>query len=97
MLTERYVPHVAALYIPGGFGVLELVDQLVGNDILPDVAYPLALVSCVTGLPAVLIGAWFHGKKGRQEFQPVEYWLFGALGLIWLAVSAIIVVTWVIH
>lgn len=96
-LTERYIPHVMVVYIATGFGVLELVDQLVGNDVMPGFAYHLALVSYVTGLPAVLIGAWFHGKKGRQEFQPVEYWLFGALGLIWLAVSAVIVIKWVLR
>ncbi len=41
-----------------------------------------------------ITGAWFHGKRGRQKIEPLEYWVFGGLALIWLAVSAFILIQW---
>lgn len=93
-ITERRLPQVLVVYGAIGWGLLEVTAQLVERSILPEVAYQLILVAVVTGLPAVLIGAWFHGKRGRQRFTPLEYWLFGGLALIWLAISALILVRW---
>ena len=93
-LTERRLPTIMIVYGAVSWGVLQVVDQLADRDIVGEVIYQLALVAVITGLPAVLTGAWFHGKKGRQEFEAVEYWLFGALALIWLGVSALILVKW---
>lgn len=93
-LKERHVFQIAAVYVAGALGVLEVASQLVERSIMPEVTYELALVAVVTGLPAVLSGAWFHGKKGRQRITAVEYWVFGALALIWLAVSAIVLASW---
>jgi serine/threonine protein kinase len=93
-LSERRLPHVTVVYGAIAWAVLQVAWQLVESAVLPRVVYQLALVAVVTGFPAVLIGAWFHGKKGRQEFTRVEYWLFAVLALIWLAVSAFILITW---
>ena len=93
-LRERRVVQLSILYGAIAWGVLEVVGLLVERGILPEVGFRLVLVSVLTGLPALLLGAWFHGKKGRQEFTPVEYWLFGGLALIWLAVSAVILLGW---
>lgn len=93
-LTERRLPQIVFAYGAIAWGLLELSAQLVERGILPEVAYQLVLVAVATGLPAVLTGAWFHGKKGRQQFEAIEYWVFGGLGLIWAAVSALILVGW---
>jgi serine/threonine protein kinase len=93
-LSERRFAAIMIVYGAVAWGVLQVVDQLADRDIVGEVVYQLALVAVITGLPAVLTGAWFHGKKGRQEFEPVEFWLFGALALIWLGVSALILVKW---
>ncbi len=93
-LKRRYIPQIMALYAAVGLAVLGIAADLVDRNILPDVAYELALVSVVTGLPAVVTGAWFHGRKGRQKFTTFEFWVFGGLALIWLAVSATILVNW---
>lgn len=95
-LKERRVVQIAILYGAVALALLEVVGQLVEHGILPEVGYRLTLVSAVTGLPAVLIGAWYHGKAGRQRFTPVEYWLFGGLALIWLGVSAVILLGWLL-
>ena len=36
--------------------------------------------------------AWFHGEKGTQVAPVIEYVLLSVLGVIWLAVSAWIVI-----
>ncbi len=74
--------------------MLEVSSQLVDMEVVSNVVYRMAWVAVLTGLPAVFIGAWFHGKKGRQEFQPIEYWLFGGLAVIWLVVSSLILIGW---
>lgn len=93
-LMERRIPQMIVPYIAACWVILEVASQLVENDVLPNEAYRLVLVAAVTGLPAVVTGAWFHGKRGRQKFTPIEYWVFGGLALIWLAVSAVILVGW---
>jgi hypothetical protein len=93
-LTERRLPQIVIAYAAVAWGVLGVADQLVERSVLPELVYRLALVALATGLPAVLTGAWFHGKKGRQRIEPVEYWVFGGLAVIWLAVSALIILRW---
>ncbi len=93
-LLERRLPQIMGAYALGAWVILQVVDQLADRDVLPEVAYRLVLVAAVTGLPAVLTGAWFHGKRGRQKVEAVEYWVFGALGLIWLVVSTLILFRW---
>ena len=93
-LKERRIVQITILYGAVTWGLLEVVGLLVERGILPEVGFKLTLVSLVTGLPAVLIGVWFHGKAGRQKFTPLEYWLFGGLALVWLAVSAVILLGW---
>ncbi len=94
-LKERYLPQIMLVYGAIAWGALEVSSQLVDMNVVSVVIYRLVLVAVVTGLPAVFIGAWFHGKKGRQEFQAIEYWLFGGLFIIWLAVSSLILIRWV--
>ena len=93
-LAERRMPQILVAYAAGSWVVLQFSWQLVESAVLPRVIYQLALVAVATGFPAVLTGAWFHGKKGKQEFEPVEYWVFGGLALVWLVVSALFLIKW---
>lgn len=93
-LKERRLPQITIGYGAVAWAVLQLSWLLVESQTLPRVVFDLALVALVTGFPAVLTGAWFHGKKGRQEFEPIEYWVFGGLALIWLVVSGLILIQW---
>ncbi len=90
LLTERRVPQIVVLYIVLAWGALSVIDQLADRDVLPELVYRFSLVSLLSGLPAVLVGAWFHGKKGDQPVRKIEYWLFGALALLWLVMSALV-------
>jgi serine/threonine protein kinase len=89
-LAERRVPQFVILYVVLAWALLQVVDQLADRDVVPEIFYRLSLVSVAAGLPAVLVGSWFHGKKGDQPTRPIEYWVFGALALIWLIVCAVI-------
>jgi len=90
VVTERRVPQIVVLYIVLAWGALSVIDQLADRDVVPELVYRFSLVSLLAGLPAVLVGSWFHGKKGDQPVRKVEYWLFGALALIWLVTSALV-------
>jgi serine/threonine-protein kinase len=89
-LRKRRVFPFLGAYIAGGFLVLEGVDQLIGNGILPDIAYKLALVFYLFGIPGTSILAWFHGEKGTQKPPAIEIWLQAILLVAALAVSAVV-------
>ncbi len=90
-LRKRRVFQFLGGYIAGGFLVLEGVDQLVGNGILPALAYPLALVFYLFGIPGTTIIAWYHGEKGVQKPPAMEIWLQAGLLVAALAVSAAVI------
>ena len=94
MLTERRLIQIVGTYAAGGFVFLELVDQLEGRNLVPELSYQLALITYLFGLPVVILLAWFHGKKGHQGFKRVEPWLFGGLGALWFGALVIAVLRW---
>jgi len=91
---ERRMLQIVLAYGAMAVGASQLAWMLVESGTVQEVVFRLVLVSVVTGFPAVLVGAWFHGKKGRQKFEPVEYWVFGGLAAVWLVVSALILFFW---
>lgn len=91
---ERRMLQIVLAYGAMAAGALQLSWLLVESGTVQRVVFRLVLVSAATGFPAILVGAWFHGKKGRQKFEPVEYWVFGGLAVIWLVVSALILFAW---
>jgi DNA-binding SARP family transcriptional activator/tRNA A-37 threonylcarbamoyl transferase component Bud32 len=86
-LAERRVPHALAAYLAGGFVLVELVGEMVSRELVADVFSELSLLTYALGAPAVGIVAWFHGRRGRQKFERLEYCLLGALAVLWLALS----------
>ncbi len=91
---ERRLLQIILAYGAMAVGASQLAWMLVESGTVHRVVFRLVLVSALTGFPAVVVGAWFHGKKGRQKFEPVEYWVFGGLALVWLVVSALILFAW---
>jgi TolB-like protein len=82
---RRICPFLG-IFIASGFLVLEGVDQLIGHAMLPNIAYPIALVFYAFGIPGTVIAAWFHGERGPQRPTLPEVWmesfmLIGALGI----------------
>jgi TolB-like protein len=84
---RRLIPFMGA-YLVTGFVALEGVDQLISHEILPAVAYPIALVLYVFGVLGSLTFAWYHGEKGRQETTRGEVFIHATLFVFALATSA---------
>lgn len=89
-LIERRVFRYVVAYAAASWGVLEVIDQLVGNDVLPQVAYRIVLTLAICGLPGALIVSWFHGAKGRQEIPPIERWLLAAVAVFALTTTGFV-------
>lgn len=87
---RRRMPQAVLLVAAAGWVVLQVVDQLVQNALLPSPAYPLALATTVAGLAVAGIVAYFHGEKGRQRIRPLEVVLIVGVVVGLLAVS-----TWI--
>ncbi|MGD8867725.1 MAG: serine/threonine-protein kinase [Gemmatimonadales bacterium] len=93
-MTERHMPQIIIGYVIVAWGLLQVVGFFAEHGMVSELVVRLVLVATVTGLPAVVTGAWFHGKRGRQKLEPVEFWVFGALALVWLVTSVGIVIGW---
>lgn len=86
-LKERRFAQFMTAYAAGGWLVLEAIDQLVGNEVLPSVVYPITLTLVLAGLPAVVIASWFHGAKGHQETQALERLLLSVVVVVALGAT----------
>ncbi len=87
---RRLLPFMGA-YLVTGFVALEGVDQLVSYEILPVIAYRIALVFYLFGIPGSLTIAWFHGAKGRQDIPKAEILIQGVLLIAAIAISVVTV------
>lgn len=90
-LRKRRVFQWLGAYLAGGFLALEGVQQLVDNQLLPAVAWRIALVFYLFGIPGSSILAWFHGEKGAQKPPPAELWLQGALLVAALTIAGFMI------
>ena len=86
-LKERRFAQFLTAYAAGGWIILEVVDQLVGNAVLPEGLYPIALTLFLSGLPAVAVASWFHGAPGHQRYTPLELGLLGTIAVVALGIT----------
>ena len=89
-IKERRLLPLMGAYLVTGFVALEGVDQLVSYEILPVIAYKIALVFYVFGIPGSLTIAWFHGAKGRQDTPKAEI-LIQAVLFVFAVIMSVIV------
>ena len=90
-LRQRRLAQFFAMYCVAAWSVLEVVDQLVGNGVLPLVAYRVVLTLVLCAAPGVLIVTWFHGRRGDQRVPAAEVWLLGVVGAFALTASGFVV------
>ena len=90
-LKRRRLAQYATAYAAGGGVVLEVLDQLIGNAILPGLFYNLALVLFLSCIPGVVIIAWCHGARGDQVAPRIERGLLAVVGLIALVTGGVTV------
>lgn len=82
-LRRRHLFQIVGGYVAAGFAILQGVDQLVGQGILPAVAYRLALLTGLAGVPTAAVLGWYHGEKGAQRVQPLEAALLLVIAAAW--------------
>jgi hypothetical protein len=79
--------------VTGAFaaGLISFVSDLVDRGRLDQVFFDLSLPFAACGVGAATVVAWFHGEKGKQEASVFEWLLLGVITVLWIAVSAWIV------
>lgn len=87
-LNRRRFVQYLTVYAASGWIVLEVVDQLAGNGVIPQLTYRLALTILLAGLPAVAIVAWYHGAAGDQRAPLREKALLAVVGVLAVAATA---------
>ena len=92
-LRARRLPVVVAFFLLGSWGILFVGNNLVEAGVLGVAASPLLLIALVSGLPAAVIRAWFHGKPGTHPTSLPERWMLGAVILMWIAFSLLAVLS----
>jgi serine/threonine-protein kinase len=91
-LVKRRVPQIVLIALGLGWGMMTLMDQLVDRGILGDVFYELTLPFVAAGVAVSTVIAWFHGEKGKQSSSLLEWVLVSVIVMVWLAVSAWILI-----
>lgn len=66
-LKQRRLVQVTVTYVAAGWVGIEVIDSLVDNALLPGLAYTLALLWYLTGIPIAMLIGWYHGEKGNQK------------------------------
>lgn len=84
-LIKRRVPQIVIFSAVGGFTLLQVIETILGNE---SIVFLLALpfVGCAIAVSTVM--AWFHGERGRQEASVLEWIMLSVIGVIWITVSA---------
>lgn len=89
-LIERRVFRYVVAYAAASWAALQVVDQLVGNGVMPALAYRIVLTLAICGLPGALVVSWFHGAKGRQEIPAIERWVLVAVAIFALGTTGFV-------
>lgn len=87
-LVRRRVPQLVGLAGTSGLALIGLAGLGYEFYGLPRVVLDLTIVFTVALVLGAFVGSWFHGEVGRQRSTAVEWLLYGAIGVVWLGVSA---------
>jgi eukaryotic-like serine/threonine-protein kinase len=90
VLLKRRVPQIVAVTGVLGLAVLGFFDMLADRDVVPEVAFRLALATVACLLGASVIVAWFHGERGEQRVTALEVLLLVVVGAVWIALGFMI-------
>lgn len=90
-LKQRRLFRIVVGYLAGGWIVLQVMDQLTNQGIVPDVGYDLSLVWYLAGIPLALVVGWYHGEKGHQHVSRREIVLLALFALVGIGATVPIV------
>ena len=84
-LIKRRVPQIVLVAAVSGYALLQFIELIFDNDSLP---FRLALPFVGSAIVASTVVAWFHGERGKQQTNVLEWILLSVIGVIWLSISA---------
>jgi len=76
----------------GGWMALAVVDQVVDREVLPPVAYRVALTLYLFGAVIAVVVGWYHREKGVQKATTTELVLVAVATLAGLGTATRMVV-----
>jgi len=86
-LIRRRVPQIVVISAAAAWLFLQVIDTFIQNDSLPDIAWNLSLPFATAGVAAATVVAWFHGERGRQQTNVLEWVLLSVIGVLWLTTT----------
>ena len=92
-VKQRRITQIVLTYLAGGWMALAVVDQVVDREVLPAVAYRVALTLYLFGIAVAVILGWYHGEKGNQRATRTELILVAFTALAGLGMGARLVVS----
>lgn len=91
-ILKRNLPRIVGFASATGLGLIGLAGTLADLQVLPRWLFLLTLPFAACGVMAATVIAWFHGERGRQQSNVLEWLLLSLIGVAWLMISAWIVV-----
>lgn len=86
-IAKRRVPQIVGFAMAVAVGLIGTVVGLADVERLPlwtvDVTLPLA----VAGVAATTVVAWFHGERGKQQTNVLEWILLSLIGVLWITAT----------
>jgi TolB-like protein len=87
-LKQRRLFQILASYAALGWVTMEVIESLVGRDVLPDIFYTVGMTWYLAGFGAAAVIGWFHGEKGDQKAPRPELAFLGMLLVTVLTLNA---------
>lgn len=88
-LIKRRVPQIVLVAAGSGYALLSGISQFIGNDSL---LFRLAVPFVGSAIVATTIIAWFHGERGKQRTNVLEWILLSLVAVIWLSLTSWILI-----
>ena len=92
-LIKRRVPQIVIAAAGAAYVLVQMVWLLVDAEKLPGTVFDLTLLFAGGGVGAATVVAWFHGERGKQQTNVLEWILLSLIGVVWLTGSAWILVS----
>jgi tRNA A-37 threonylcarbamoyl transferase component Bud32 len=86
-IARRRIPQFMGAALAAGAGFVGLVTGVVDVYDLDQAWVSLAFALAGCGAAAATVIAWFHGERGRQQSNILEWILLSVIGVVWVTLS----------
>ena len=92
VLSKRRIPQFIGASVAAGAGFIGLVLALEDVGRVGPLWASLSFPFAASAVAAATVVAWFHGERGKQQTNVLEWILLSVIGVVWLTLSAWIIV-----